>query len=103
MTRTALFSRKQPGGVFDYVSIYNVQGDAWFVDSGHSLASDSAGLIAWAAEHVPLPGAELVVADMGCGPGNNSALPVMAAARALQRRLDAAGGAARTADSAPLR
>jgi hypothetical protein len=41
--RTALFSRQQPGGVFDYVSIFNVQGDAWFVDSGHAAASDAVG------------------------------------------------------------
>ncbi len=43
MARTGLFSRVQPGGVFDYVSIFNVQGDAWFVDSGHASASDAAG------------------------------------------------------------
>lgn len=43
MTKTALFARNQPGGVFDYVSIFNVQGDAWFVDSGATGASDSAG------------------------------------------------------------
>ena len=43
VSKTALFARNQPGGVFDYVSIFQVQGDAWFVDAGNSSASDSAG------------------------------------------------------------
>ena len=41
--RTPLFSRKQPGGVFDFANVGVTPGDVWFVDSGHSNASDSAG------------------------------------------------------------
>ena len=41
--RTPLFSRKQPGGVFDYANIAVTPGDVWFVDSTNAAASDSAG------------------------------------------------------------
>ena len=37
MARTALFSRKQPGGVYDYVSIGTHPADVWFVDSTNVL------------------------------------------------------------------
>lgn len=43
MTRTALFARHQPGGVFDYSSIGEHPADVWFVDSGNAAASDAAG------------------------------------------------------------
>jgi len=41
--RTALFSRKQSGGVFTIDDIKEHPGDIFFVDSGHSAASDTAG------------------------------------------------------------
>jgi hypothetical protein len=41
--RTPLFSRKQPGGVFDFANVGVTPGDVWFVDSGHAAASDTAG------------------------------------------------------------
>jgi hypothetical protein len=43
LPRTPLFSRKQPGGVFDFANIMQTPGDVWFVDSGHAAASDTAG------------------------------------------------------------
>jgi len=42
-TRTALFSRKQPGGVFTIDDFGEHPGNIWFVDSGNSDASDTAG------------------------------------------------------------
>jgi hypothetical protein len=41
--RTALFSRKQSGGVFIVDDLKQHPGAIWFVDSGHAYASDSAG------------------------------------------------------------
>jgi len=41
--RTALFSRHQPGGVFTVDDIVEHPGDIFFVQSGHSAASDAAG------------------------------------------------------------
>jgi hypothetical protein len=41
--RTALFSRKQSGGFFVVDDIKQHPGAIWFVDSGHSYASDAAG------------------------------------------------------------
>ena len=41
--RTALFSRKQAGGVFIVDDLKQHPGAIWFVDSGHAYASDSAG------------------------------------------------------------
>lgn len=41
--RVALFSRKQPGGVFTFALPAEHPGDIWFVDSGHAQASDSVG------------------------------------------------------------
>jgi len=41
--RTALFSRKQSGGVFVIDDLANHPGAIWFVDSGHAAASDTAG------------------------------------------------------------
>lgn len=43
MTRTALFSRHQPGGVFTVSDIVEHPGDIFFVDSGAATAADSAG------------------------------------------------------------
>lgn len=43
MARTALFSRRQPGGVYDYSSIGEHPADVWFVDSGSATGSDTAG------------------------------------------------------------
>lgn len=42
-TRTALFSRHQPGGVFTVDDLEQHPGDIWFVDSGNAAASDAAG------------------------------------------------------------
>ena len=41
--RTALFSRKQSGGVFIVDDLAQHPGAIWFVDSGHAAASDTAG------------------------------------------------------------
>lgn len=41
--RTALFSRKQSGGVFSIQDMLDHPGDIWFVDSTVTAASDSAG------------------------------------------------------------
>ena len=41
--RTALFSRKQSGGVFTIDDLEEHPGDIWFVDSGNTSASDTAG------------------------------------------------------------
>jgi hypothetical protein len=41
--RTALFSRKQSGGVFTVDDLKQHPGNIWFVDSGNTAASDSAG------------------------------------------------------------
>lgn len=41
--QTALFVRKQPGGVFTVVDLISHPGDVWFVDSGASGASDAVG------------------------------------------------------------
>jgi hypothetical protein len=41
--RTALFNRKQPGGVFTVQDMLDHPGDIWFVDSTASAASDTAG------------------------------------------------------------
>ena len=41
--RTALFSRKQSGGVFTIDDLKQHPGNIWFVDSGHAAASDTAG------------------------------------------------------------
>ncbi len=41
--RTALFSRHQPGGVFTIDDLKEHPGAIFFVDSGHSAASDTAG------------------------------------------------------------
>lgn len=41
--RTALFSRHQAGGVFTVSDLPSHPGDIWFVDSGNTGASDSAG------------------------------------------------------------
>ena len=43
LPRTPLFSRKQPGGVFDFANIQQTPGDVWVVDSGHAAARDTAG------------------------------------------------------------
>lgn len=42
-TRTALFSRHQPGGVFDLTDLEKHPGDVWFVDSTNAAATDSVG------------------------------------------------------------
>jgi hypothetical protein len=41
--RTALFSRRQPGGVFTVQDMLDHPGDIWFVDSGASAAENGAG------------------------------------------------------------
>jgi hypothetical protein len=41
--RTALFSRKQPGGVYSYANLDQHPGDIYFVDSTNAAASDTAG------------------------------------------------------------
>jgi hypothetical protein len=41
--RTALFSRRQPGGVFTVDDLAEHPGDIWFVDSGHASKSDAVG------------------------------------------------------------
>ena len=43
MARTALFGRRQPGGVWTVDDLAAHPGDIYFVDSGHSATSDSAG------------------------------------------------------------
>lgn len=43
MSRTPLFSRQQPGGVFDYANVENTPGNIWFVDSTASAATNGAG------------------------------------------------------------
>ena len=43
MGRTALFSRKQPGGVYTVDDFKEHPGEIFFVDSGHAAASDTAG------------------------------------------------------------
>jgi len=43
MGRTALFSRRQPGGMFTIEDLAQHPGDIFFVDSGATAASDSAG------------------------------------------------------------
>ena len=42
-TRTALFSRNQPGGVFSIQDMLEHPGDIWFVDSSLTGASDTTG------------------------------------------------------------
>ena len=42
-SRSALFSRRQPGGVFQIFDIEQHPGDIFFVDSGHASASDAVG------------------------------------------------------------
>lgn len=41
--RTALFSRKQPGGVFTVSDLVNHPGNIWFVDSGATGGGDTTG------------------------------------------------------------
>ena len=43
MGRTALFSRKQSGGLFTIEDLVDHPGAVFFVDSGHTAASDAAG------------------------------------------------------------
>jgi len=43
MGRTALFSRRQKGGVYTVDDLAEHPGEIYFADSGHSAASDSAG------------------------------------------------------------
>ncbi len=43
MTRTALFSRSQPGGVWTISDLAAHPGDIWFVDSGCAQGADSVG------------------------------------------------------------
>lgn len=41
--RTALFSRKQPGGVYTIADMQTHPNNVWFVNSGHAAASNTAG------------------------------------------------------------
>jgi hypothetical protein len=41
--RSALFSRQQPGGYFALADIERQPNNVWFVDSGHTAATDGAG------------------------------------------------------------
>lgn len=42
-TRTPLFGRQTPGGVFDYANIAVTPGNVWFVDSGAAGTGDTVG------------------------------------------------------------
>ena len=43
LSRTPLYVRKQPGGMFDIANITTTPGDIYFVDSTNAAASDTAG------------------------------------------------------------
>ena len=43
MPRTPVFSQNQPGGLYVITNFQDLQGDAWFVDSNDTDASDAAG------------------------------------------------------------
>ena len=75
-TRTALFSRKQSGGVFTVDDLSEHGGDIWFVDSGHAQASDSAG-------YGQNPDAPTATIDYAIGLATASNGDVMAGARIM--------------------
>ena len=73
MTRTALFSRHQPGGVFTIDDLEQHPGDIWFVDSGHASASDAAGY----GQNPDAPFATLDYAIGQCTASNGDVIYVM--------------------------
>ena len=72
-TRTALFSRNQPGGVFTISDLEEHPGDIWFVDSGHASASDAAGY----GQNPDAPFATLDYAIGQCTASNGDVIYVM--------------------------
>ncbi|HAM40520.1 MAG TPA: hypothetical protein DCP69_04095 [Candidatus Omnitrophica bacterium] len=72
-TRTALFSRNQPGGVFTIEDLRDHPGDIWFVDSGAAGASDAAG----AGKSPDVPFATLDYAIAKCTASNGDVIYVM--------------------------
>lgn len=73
MTRTALFSRHQPGGVFTISDLEDHPGDIFFVDSGHAAATDATG----AGRSPDTPFATLDYAIGQCAANNGDVIYVM--------------------------
>ena len=71
--RTALFSRKQSGGVFTVDDITEHPGDIWFVDSGHASASNAAGF----GKNPDAPFATLDYAVGNCTASNGDVIYIM--------------------------
>jgi len=71
--RTALFSRHQPGGVFTVQDMLDHPGDIWFVDSGASAASNTAGF----GRNPDAPFATLDYAVGNCTASNGDVILVM--------------------------
>ena len=72
-TRTALFSRNQPGGVFTISDLEEHPGDIWFVDSGATYASDATGY----GQNPDAPFATLDYAIGACTASNGDVIYVM--------------------------
>lgn len=73
MGRTALFSRRQPGGVYTVDDLEQHPGDIWFVDSGASAASDATGF----GRNPDAPFATLDYAIGQCTASNGDVIYVM--------------------------
>lgn len=73
MTRTALFSRHQPGGVFTISDLEEHPGDIWFVDSGATAATDATGY----GQNPDAPFATLDYAIGQCTASNGDVIYVM--------------------------
>jgi len=71
--RTALFSRRQPGGVFTISDLAAHPGDIWFVDSGATYASDAVGY----GQNPDMPFATLDYAIGRCTASNGDVIYVM--------------------------
>lgn len=73
MDRTALFSRRQPGGVFVVDDLEQHPGDVFFVDSGHTATSNSVGY----GKNPDRPFATLDYAISNCTASNGDMIYVM--------------------------
>lgn len=72
-SRTALFSRHQPGGVWTIENLPEHPGNIWFVDSGATYASDAAGF----GKNPDKPFATLDYAIGNCTASNGDVIYVM--------------------------
>lgn len=74
MSKTELFARKQPGGMFAVVNEGMTTGDIWFVDSGSANGKDAAGY----GQNPDAPFLTLDYADSACTANNGDRIYVMA-------------------------